>query len=339
MFLLAPFAWLFQLIINFRNYLYDKGWKSVYKSKIPTIIIGNISTGGTGKTPHTGFLLEYFAQFYNVAVLSRGYKRQTKGYIKADKHSTALQIGDEPMEYLTKISNITVCVGEDRVYATKQIEQLSPQIDLLFLDDALQHRAIDAHLKILLTTYDNPYYEDYLLPMGNLRESKNGAKRAQYIVVTKCPNDLNYEQQQAIIGRIKPLHDQQVLFSSYKYNAVVDIISSKTIEVNKQIVLISGIAKSQNLKNYLEKNYGSIIHEKLKDHHTYSHNEIANFLTKYPKEKYQIILTRKDAVKWYPYVSLVAPQQIGIIDIEVQFLTNPGNLINDINKLVKNVTK
>ena len=203
--LLLPFSWLYGLITDIRNYLYDTGfWKSKF-FKIPIINVGNITVGGTGKTPMVEYLIRLLKDKYQIVTLSRGYGRKTKGFILADDTANAESIGDEPMQFYQKFGNeINVTVGEKRVKAIEQILQQKTDTEIVILDDAFQHRAVKPSLSILLIDYNRPIDEDYPFPAGRLRERRHGAKRADLVVITKCPDDLNLEAQSSLKNRLKP---------------------------------------------------------------------------------------------------------------------------------------
>ena len=190
-FLLYPFSLLYGLITDFRNVLFDKGFKSQTGFDIPIINVGNLTVGGTGKSPQIEYLIRLLADTYQVASLSRGYGRKTKGYILADEHANAEQIGDEPMQFFQKFgSKISVVVSEKRVEGVQQLLQEKPTTELILLDDAYQHRYITPSFNILLMDYHRPFYEDLTFPAGRLRERRRGANRADCIVVSKCPENL-----------------------------------------------------------------------------------------------------------------------------------------------------
>src|SRR5918993_479573 len=211
--LLLPFALLFGFVVIIRNWLYDK---NIFKSSqfgLPLISVGNLSVGGTGKSPMVEFLVLHFKNRFRVATLSRGYKRKTKGYALASDQTTAIDIGDEPMQFHRKFPDVPVAVGEERLVAIPQLLHDRPQTQVIILDDAFQHRAIIAGLNILLTDFGNLFTRDFFLPTGDLRDLRSSYKRAQIIVVTKCPPDLSREDANNIIKEIKPLPHQKVFFS------------------------------------------------------------------------------------------------------------------------------
>ncbi|MDD3567256.1 MAG: tetraacyldisaccharide 4'-kinase, partial [Bacteroidales bacterium] len=215
--ILSPLALLYGTAIYLRNFLFDV---NVLKSKSfnrAVICIGNLTVGGTGKTPHTEYLINLLKDDLNVATLSRGYKRKTKGFLMASSSSTASDIGDEPMQIRTKFSGITVAVDEQRVRGIETLLQQKPSTDVILLDDAFQHRYVRPGFSILLTDYNNLIYKDYFLPTGTLRDSFSQRKRANVVIVTKCPRDLSDGEQQKIIGKLKLQSHQQVYFTSYTY--------------------------------------------------------------------------------------------------------------------------
>ena len=189
-----PFALLYGIVVAIRNYFYDSGIFSSIEFSLPVICVGNITVGGTGKSPHIEYLIELLKPAYQVATLSRGYKRYSRGFKIADASSNARDIGDEPFQFKAKYPSVEVCVAEERMTAIPQLLQQKPHIDLILLDDAFQHRTVKAGMNILLTDYHRLYTRDHIMPFGLLRESRKAAKRAQIIVVSKCPHDLTIEQ-------------------------------------------------------------------------------------------------------------------------------------------------
>lgn len=330
-----PFALLYKGITNLRNWLYDNGHYHIYLSKTPTIIIGNLNVGGTGKTPHTAWLIEQLRHQYPITVLSRGYKRKTSGFIIADDKSTALTIGDEPMEYVQRFDNVNITVGEKRVDAAKQIAYLLPNTALIVLDDAFQHRAIKGHIQILLSTYEQPFFKDKVLPQGTLRESKNGYKRADYIIITKCPQALSLAEKQSYIQAIQPLAHQSVYFTQFTYAPVKDAKSQEVIVNNKKWVLITGIANNKPILDHFKQINKEIIPVAFKDHADFDAATIQQLLQKYPDDEYQIIVTQKDAVKWQIHESLWQDRQLGIVAVTVTFLEPPTKLLQDITYLIQ----
>jgi tetraacyldisaccharide 4'-kinase len=196
-----PFAVLYGIITSIRNFLYDKNFLKSTKFKTPTLVVGNLSVGGTGKTPQIEYLIRLLQNDYKIAVLSRGYKRKSTGFIIADENASVELIGDEPFQYFKKFKNILICVDTDRTNAIQQLEKLENPPDIILLDDAFQHRKVDGGFNILLTDFNNLYVNDSMLPTGYLRENKSGAKRAQLIIVTKCPKTLSEPQKRIKVAK------------------------------------------------------------------------------------------------------------------------------------------
>ncbi|MEM6517669.1 MAG: tetraacyldisaccharide 4'-kinase, partial [Bacteroidota bacterium] len=218
--ILFPIVPIYFLVTLFRNWLYDKGIRKSQRYNFPIICVGNLSVGGTGKTPMIEYLIRLFKDNYKVATLSRGYGRKTKGFILADKRSNASNIGDEPFQFYSKFENILVAVDANRRQGIEKIKS-NYKADLILLDDAFQHRRVAAGLNILLTPYGNLYSKDIVLPTGNLREPKSGAKRADLIVVTKCPKNITQNDKDDIIKKLKPKVKQNLFYSWICYDEFI----------------------------------------------------------------------------------------------------------------------
>jgi len=293
--ILIPTVPVYQGITWLRNYCFDN---DILKSKsynFPVICVGNLSVGGTGKTPMIEYLIQLLKEEYCVGTLSRGYGRQTKGFLLADEKATAQTIGDEPFQFYQKFSEIIVSVGEDRQHAIEQLLQLEKSPEVLLLDDAFQHRKVKSGLNILLTSYNDLYVNDMVLPTGNLREPKSGAKRADLIIVTKCPENISVEEQEKIMCELKIEQHQQLYFSSISYS---DEIVSKDKKMdfeeikNQRFTLVTGIANPKPLVDYLNKKGFNFNHESYKDHHDFSASEISELET-----KELIVTTEKDYMR------------------------------------------
>ena len=216
--LLFPFALLYGLVVVIRNRLFDKGYLSSVSFNIPMICVGNISVGGTGKSPMVEYLVSLLHNRFKIATLSRGYKRKTEGYALANEYSTALEIGDEPMQFHLKFPDLPVAVGEERIEAIPQLLHDKPDTQAIILDDAFQHRTVKAGFNIVLTEYNNLFTRDFFLPMGDLRDQPASVNRAQIIVITKCPIDLSIEEKNHLIQEISPKPHQHVFFSAIAYD-------------------------------------------------------------------------------------------------------------------------
>lgn len=300
-FLLYPFALLFGGITRLRNFLYDQGVLKSHQSQTPSILVGNLRVGGTGKTPMVEFLIRAFKDERKLATLSRGYGRKTKGLLQALPDSSPSYIGDEPFQIFQKFGNeIKVFVGEDRVQAENVIHQLPERPELLILDDAFQHRSFKAHFSILLSTWDDPFFKDYLMPMGRLRESRKGAKRADVVVISKSPERIETDQKNEIIREVRDYAglEKPVLFSSIGYGDPVAI--SEQSQFSKKVILFSGIAQTDILEDYCRKNFEVLNFHKFPDHHDYTEEDLAKLKREsesYPKGELVFLTTEKDGVK------------------------------------------
>ena len=240
--LLFPLAILYGFITTVRNYLYDKGILPSHSFNIPVIAVGNLSVGGTGKTPQIEYLIRLLSPQYRVATLSRGYKRQSKGFVLADANTNAEILGDEPFQYFQKFPQIQVAGDADRCNGITQLLAQKEKPEVILLDDAFQHRKVNAGFYILLTSYGDLFCDDYMLPTGNLRESRNGAKRANVIVVTKCPSDLSEHEQQSIKQRIAsevPIFFSFVDYDDKVYNPKESLTVSEIKNQQKLIIFLS----------------------------------------------------------------------------------------------------
>ena len=272
-FLLYPLSVFYSIYSSFRNLLFDIGIIDSIEYKIPTIGIGNISTGGTGKSIIVDYIIEKFKTNKKITTLSRGYNRKTKGYVHASEKSNAYEIGDEPFQFFSKHPEINVVVCEDRRKGMNIILNNLSNTELCIWDDIFQHRFVKPGLMILATTFQYPFYKDEILPIGNLRENKESYKRADLIVVTKCPVDLKTKDKETFIESLNPIDNQKVFFSTltYKQN-----IKSDLGEVNidalgeKDFILVTGIADSSYLVNFLKSKNFNFKHLKYSDHYNFN---------------------------------------------------------------------
>ena len=324
-FLLYPFAVLYDGVTTIRNWCYDRGLFKVTKSPIQSILVGNLSVGGTGKTPMVEYLIELLNDSQSLATLSRGYGRKTKGYIQANSTSSPSQLGDEPFQIYQKFGQeITVHVCENRLEGILQIQANAPSTSLLLLDDAFQHRRITSDLAVVLTTYDKPFTRDFLLPMGRLRESRSGAARADVIIVTKCPENLNSEQKNTLRKEIQNYTQKNtpVLFSRIGYVAPYALIDHA--KWSDQVILASGIAEDSSLENYISRTYDLIEKISFGDHHDFSKSDldaISKLWRKHQDQNPVILVTEKDAEKVKSLLKEGFPPEIPIFvqPIKIQF--------------------
>ncbi|MBD0836429.1 tetraacyldisaccharide 4'-kinase [Aestuariibaculum suncheonense] len=293
-----PFVPVYYLITRLRNILYDKGLKTSTSYDFPVICVGNLSVGGTGKTPMIEYLINLLKDDYLVATLSRGYKRKTEGFQLGDEQSIVETLGDEPFQFYNKFgSDILVAVDADRRNGIKQLQALDKVPEVILLDDAYQHRKVKAGFNILLSAYNNLYTKDWVLPTGNLREPRSGATRANVIVITKCPDDLSEVRKQHIIKAIKPESHQEVFFSSIDYDAnVYSAKQTMSLESLNNFTLVTGIANANTLVKYLKGKHLNFDHLNFDDHHNFTDQEILLLST-----KSKLLTTEKDFMRLKQY--------------------------------------
>jgi len=315
---LHPFAWIYGEIMVLRNYLFDKGVLKSHLIEQSSIAVGNLSAGGTGKSVAIDYLISHFKANFSLAVISRGYKRSTKGVVIASKRSTAEILGDEPFQFFSKHPEIQVLVAEKRLQALDAIQTLEKKPEVLLFDDLLQHRYLIPKVMILTTTYAQPYFEDSLLPLGQLREAPKGARRAEVILVTKCPNDLNLEQQERIRNNINPLKNQALFFTKIEYSKkILNHKHSKPLtSFSSPFLLITGVANPTPLLEHLQENKIPFSHLEFPDHHVFKPNEIENI--KKQQQGRTLLTTEKDFGRLQPYFAL---GEVYYLPIKMSFLS------------------
>lgn len=347
---LYPVSWIYKSVVAMRNKLFDWG---VFQSKsfnIPVICVGNLAVGGTGKTPHTEYLIKLLRDNYQVAILSRGYKRRTSGYVLATPQSTVKTIGDEPYQMHTKFPSVTLAVDENRCHGIEKLLHLKePTVDVILLDDAFQHRYVKPGLSILLTDYHRLFCDDTLLPAGRLRESINGKNRAQIVIVTKCPQDIKPIDYNIITKRLNLYPYQQLFFSSFRYGNLRPVFSQNDSDAvavdseNKEvplssltdanILLVTGIASPTPILERLKEYTQNIDLLSFGDHHDFSHRDIQLVKERFKKLKSEqriIITTEKDATRLlhHPAVNEELKPFIYALPIEIEILQNQQDKFN-----------
>ena len=307
--ILIPFSWVYGFITILRNYLYDKGISIAQQPPQFTISVGNLTVGGTGKTPVVEYLTKLLTGKHRVAILSRGYGRKTKGLLIADSVSIASDIGDEPMQYFLKFGkNIVVAVCEKRINGAIAIHERYPDRDLLLLDDAYQHRGIQRNINILLSDFSRPFYDDIPFPAGRLRETRSGARRADIVIVTKAPEELSWAAKEKIISSIHffARKTAPVFFASIRYSPPLAYDSAPVLL--KNVIIVAGIANPLPFTTYLRSEYNVIDEIIFPDHHNYTSADVEH-LIKYIKNDTFVVTTEKDMVKLKPLTS-----QSGVAD-------------------------
>ena len=336
---LYPASWLYGAVVMMRNKLFD--WE-VLQSKsfdIPIISVGNLAVGGTGKTPHTEYLIKFLCNQYKVAVLSRGYKRHTKGYVLATPESTARSIGDEPYQMHQKFPSVTVAVDEKRCHGIEKLLALQkPSIDVILLDDAFQHRYVKPGLSILLTDYHRLFCDDTLLPAGRLREPINGKNRAQIVIVTKCPQDIKPIDYNIITKRLNLYPYQRLFFSSFRYGNLQPVFANEggialSLLTDTDILLITGIASPAPILERLGDCTKQIDLLSFGDHHDFTHKDMQQIRERFNKLKGKrrlIITTEKDATRLINHPGLDAELKpfIYALPIEIEILQNQQDKFN-----------
>ncbi|HEV7781631.1 MAG TPA: tetraacyldisaccharide 4'-kinase [Chitinophagaceae bacterium] len=328
--LLLPFALLYWLGIGTRNWLYNKKIFRSAEFGLPLICVGNLSVGGTGKSPMVEYLVEKLRPRFKVATLSRGYKRRTKGYTLAGSTTTALDIGDEPMQFHLKYPDLPVAVGEERIVAIPQLLHDRPETQAIILDDAFQHRAIRAGLNIVLTEYNNLFTRDFYLPTGDLRDLKSSYKRAQVIVVTKCKPGLTEAEKQKTIAEIGPLPGQEVFFTAIEYGQLYHITTRDGFNSgNKtEVLLVTGIANPKPLKKRLEERSMGYQMLQYPDHHIFSIDDLNDIRKKFDSISAPdkiILTTEKDAVRLVKFKNEIASLPVYVIPVRHRFLFDEGD--------------
>lgn len=329
--ILFPFSILYSAIASIRNYCYDNSLLKSYSFNLPIIAVGNLSVGGTGKTPQIEYLIRLLSDKYKVATLSRGYKRKSNGFIVADANVNAEIIGDEPFQYYTKFPNIQVAVDADRKNGIQQLLSISSKPDVILLDDAYQHRKVKAGLYILLTSYNELYSDDFQLPTGNLRENRSGAKRANVIIVTKCPSDLSKQEQEIVKRKLAILPNQTLFFSTIEFdNYVYSENEKKPVSeiLNVDKLLLAGIAKPKTFFTHLQSKKEVCL--TFPDHHQFTEKDLLEIKNK--AQNNSIITTEKDFVR---LKGSLPKEQLYYLPIKTKFLFHGDNFDKIISNYVE----
>lgn len=332
---LLPIALLYWLGIAIRNLLFDARILKSSSFGLPLICVGNLSVGGTGKSPMVEYLVRLLKDRFAIATLSRGYKRKTRGYALAQEDSTALEIGDEPMQFHLKFPGIPVAVGEERIYAIPQLLHDRPGLQAIILDDAFQHRAIRAGLNILLTEYGNLFTRDFYLPTGDLRDLKRSARRAEVIVVTKCNPGITDEERRKIVREIGPRHGQAVFFTSIRYGQAYHIHTHQSFSPDGQteVLLVTGIANPKPLKTLLEEQVRTYSLQQYPDHHIFTIDDLKEIRSRFRQMESPssiILTTEKDAVRLVKFDRELADLPLYVLPVQHQFLFGEEEKFNEL---------
>jgi tetraacyldisaccharide 4'-kinase len=332
-YLLLPFSFIYGGIVWLRNWLYNKNYLKSIPFNFPLICVGNLAVGGTGKTPMVEYLIRLLKNDFNTATLSRGYKRKTKGFGIAAENTTALEIGDEPMQFHKKFPDVTIAVGEERLVAIPQLLQDKPETEVIILDDAFQHRQVKAGLNLLLTEYKDLYTRDLMLPAGDLRDVRSSAKRAEVIIVTKCKPGLTLEERNNIIAELKPAAHQTVYFTAIEYSTPYHLFTKAEINFsqNADVLLVCGIANPNPLKEYLTARVRSYDMLRYQDHHIFDSDDLNDIKKQFDKIKSAeklILTTEKDGVRMQKFETELTHSPIYVLPIRHSFLFDEAEKFN-----------
>jgi tetraacyldisaccharide 4'-kinase len=339
--ILYPLSILYQGLTSFRNHLYDIDYKKSFEFQTNLINVGNLTVGGTGKSPMVEYLIKVLGANHKIATLSRGYGRKTKGFRIANQQDTASSLGDEPFQFYRKFQSYAyVTVGEERAIAIPEILHQLPDTDVIILDDAFQHRTVKPGLNILVTSYQNPFYTDNLLPLGRLRESAKGANRADMIIVSKCPEGVSEQQMAIIESEINEFAKKgtSIYFTSIKYNQPKSVFNNG--KFTPEVVLFSGIANSDLLEQHLKNEYILLDHIRFKDHHDFSEKDFIKIKTVFENttgNSKVLLTTEKDMVRILnsPFKSLLSSLPLFYLPIEICFIKNEEAFVKNLNAFIK----
>ncbi|MCD8210149.1 MAG: tetraacyldisaccharide 4'-kinase [Prevotella sp.] len=340
------FSWCYGGVVRLRNFLFDKGILKSNRFKIPIISVGNITTGGSGKTPFVEYLINLLEENFQVAVLSRGYKRKSKGYVLAKKDTKIFELGDEAYWLRKKHPEIHVAVDKNRCHAIEKIigDEITSNTDVILLDDAFQHRYITPGISILLIDYHRQLVNDKLLPAGHLREPKSGIKRADIVIITKCPRDLQPLRHSVIAKSMNLLPKQQLYFATLEYGALKPVYYGverelESIDKEDNVMLLTGIALPEQIIYDMKPYFNKIAHVSFPDHHQFSKDDIKRINQTYREMPYPkiVITTEKDNIRMFGMegISDEIRHNIYILPVKVKFLMGQEEEFN--NKIISYV--
>lgn len=340
--LLLPLSIIYGVVVGIRNFLFHIGILKSRRFSVPVLCVGNITVGGTGKTPHTELIIAELRKNFRVACLSRGYKRKTSGFILSDEKSTAREIGDEPMQIKNKFPDILVACDSNRVRGIEKLQALPQPPEVVVLDDAFQHRYVQADKNIILVDYNRPVYDDCLLPAGRLRENTGSLKRADYIIVTKCPSNLQPIERRILSKHLKIKPYQHLFFTKLGYGPITSLSSKAeqiTLQPDSHILCLTGIAQPGPYVEHLKTYTSHITELRYSDHHHFTKKDIQHIERTFQEikhaEKY-IFTTEKDAVR---LKNTELPKelkgQIYYIPVVPVFIQDEDLFLNEITEYVR----
>ena len=324
----VPLSWLYGMVVHIRHKLFDLKILRSEEFDIPVVCIGNLTVGGTGKTPVAELLIERFSEHYRVGVLSRGYRRRTKGFVLSTPASSARTIGDEPRQMKLKYPSVPVAVCEKRAEGIRLLRKAHPEIELIILDDAFQHRYVEPWVNILLMDYNNPVYRDRLLPWGRLRDTRNQIHRANFVLVTKCPDDLNPLDMRIVINSLGLFPYQSLYFTRMRQGEITPLFADRAVRKVREgdpVIAMSGIANPVPLLESLRKRFDVVAELTFDDHHTYRLSDMRRLEALFAAYPDAVVLTtEKDAVKLTnrKKVPEAVQQRLYYVPIHVSFVAD-----------------
>ena len=324
----VPLSWLYGMVVHIRHKLFDLKILRSEEFDIPVVCIGNLTVGGTGKTPVAELLIERFSEHYRVGVLSRGYRRRTKGFVLSTPASSARTIGDEPRQMKLKYPSVPVAVCEKRAEGIRLLRKAHPEIELIILDDAFQHRYVEPWVNILLMDYNNPVYRDRLLPWGRLRDTRNQIHRANFVLVTKCPDDLNPLDMRIVINSLGLFPYQSLYFTRMRQGEITPLFADRVVGKVREgdpVIAMSGIANPVPLLESLRKRFDVVAELTFDDHHTYRLSDMRRLEALFAAYPDAVVLTtEKDAVKLTnrKKVPEAVQQRLYYVPIHVSFVAD-----------------
>lgn len=337
--ILLPFGLIYGLVVTIRNFFYNKGWLRSFEFDFPIILVGNLSAGGTGKTPHVAYLIKNLQEEYTVATLSRGYRRTLKGYGLATDLSLVEDIGDEPKLYKQRYPKTEVAVSENRVEGVYYLLNDEPDVKVVVMDDGFQHRRIRAGLNIILTTWQKPFFNDYMLPAGNLREPKYNVNRADIIIVSKCPATVNADDRLRYKSKMGLTKNQQVYFTTLVYGGMYPLFIKQPKVITRpsdEVILMTGIAGNRQLKAHVETLYSRVHVASFADHHYFMPKDFERLKSAFPGVK-TIITTEKDAMRLMEQEEYLLNTDLSIfvLPVEVSFIAEEETFLNQVQQYIK----
>lgn len=334
--ILTPCSYVYRAIVGVRNFLFNVGALKQREFDVPVVVVGNLAVGGTGKTPHTEYIVSRLCMHYKMAVLSRGYKRKTTGFVRASKNLSSYDLGDEPYQIYRKFGSYAdVAVCESRVKGIETMLEINPEINLFVLDDAFQHRYVKPKVAIVLTDYKKLPCDDAMLPLGELREPERGLTRADIVIVTKCPDDMKPIDVNVVKKKLNLAKWQKIFFSTYKYKDLQPVFIGESayqpdlnwLNKNDTILVVTGIANPVPMVKYLKQYQAKVKVIHFNDHHDFTREDldfIAKTYNRLPGDRKFIVTTEKDSVRllnnaYFPHA--LRPIMF-YLPIEVEFVTS-----------------